>query len=399
MPKSTLFANIPRQVWALGWVSLFTDISSEAIISVLPLFLTTTLGASVTTVGLIEGIAEATASVLKVFSGAISDYWGQRKSLAVLGYGLSTFVKPLFAIASSPSWVLLARFADRTGKGIRAAPRDALVADVTDASNRGAAYGLRQSLDTIGALLGPLLAMVVLDRSPQNFRLVFWLAVIPGIIAVMFLVFGVREPRQQQNQRRVNPLNRSALSSLGSNYWWLLLAVLIFNLGNSSDAFLLLKAQQVGIPAAFVPLTLVVQNLTYALFAYPLGRLSDRISRRQLLISGWLIYALVYGSLALVDRAPQFWILLAVYGVHLAMTQGTITALVADLVPANLRGTAFGFLNLAVGVALFPASLLAGLLWQQFGSEVAFAVSSGLALLAICLLAIVSQNKDRSSQI
>ena len=252
MPKPKLFANIPRQVWALGWVSLFTDISSEAIISVLPLFLTNTLGASVTTVGLIEGIAEATASVLKVFSGAISDYWGQRKSLAVLGYGLSTFVKPLFAIASSPSWVLLARFADRIGKGIRAAPRDALVADVTDASNRGAAYGLRQSLDTIGALLGPLLAIVVLDRSPQNFRLVFWLAVIPGIIAVMFLVFGVREPRQQQNQQRVNPLNRSALSSLGSNYWWLLLAVLIFNLGNSSDAFLLLKAQQVGIPAAFV---------------------------------------------------------------------------------------------------------------------------------------------------
>ena len=396
MPKPKLFANIPRQVWALGWVSLFTDISSEAIISVLPLFLTTTLGASVTTVGLIEGIAEATASILKVFSGAISDYWGQRKSLAVLGYGLSTLVKPLFAIASSPSWVLLARFADRTGKGIRAAPRDALVADVTDASNRGAAYGLRQSLDTIGALLGPLLAMLVLDRSPQNFRLVFWLAVIPGIIAVMFLVFGVKEPRQQQNQQRVNPLNRSALSSLGSNYWWLLLAVLIFNLGNSSDAFLLLKAQQVGIPAAFIPLTLVVQNLTYALFAYPLGRLSDRISRRQLLIGGWLIYALVYGGLALTDRAPQFWILLAVYGVHLAMTQGTITALVADLVPANLRGTAFGFLNLAVGVALFPASLLAGLLWQQFGSEVAFAVSSGLALLAICLLAIVSQYQDRS---
>lgn len=399
MPKTKLFPNIPRQVWALGWVSLFTDISSEAIISVLPLFLTTTLGASVTTVGLIEGIAEATASVLKVFSGAISDYWGQRKSLAVLGYGLSTFVKPLFAIASSPSWVLLARFADRTGKGIRVAPRDALVADVTDASNRGAAYGLRQSLDTIGALLGPLLAMAVLDRSPQNFRLVFWLAVIPGIIAVMFLVFGVREPRQQQNQARVNPLNRAALSSLGGNYWWLLLAVLIFNLGNSSDAFLLLKAQQVGISAPFIPLTLVVQNLTYALFAYPLGRLSDRIDRRQLLIGGWLIYALVYGSLALVDRSPQFWGLLALYGVHLAMTQGTITAIVADLVPANLRGTAFGFLNLAVGIALFPASLLAGLLWEKFGSGVAFGISSGLALIAICLLTVVSQNKERSRQL
>ncbi len=394
MPKPKLFTNIPRQVWALGWVSLFTDISSEAIISVLPLFLTTTLGASVTTVGLIEGIAEATASVLKVFSGAISDYWGQRKSLAILGYGLSTVVKPLFAIASSPSWVLRARFADRTGKGIRVAPRDALVADVTDASNRGAAYGLRQSLDTIGALLGPLLAMAVLDRSPQNFRLVFWLAVIPGMIAVMFLVFGVKEPRQQQNQSRVNPLNRAALSNLGASYWWLLLAVLISNLGNSSDAFLLLKAQQVGIPAPFVPLTLVVQNLTYALFAYPLGRLSDRISRRQLLIGGWLIYALVYGSLAFSERAPQFWGLLAVYGLHLAMTQGTITALVADLVPANLRGTAFGFLNLAVGIALFPASLLTGLLWQQFGSGVAFGISSGLALIAICLLAVVSHDRD-----
>ncbi len=400
MPKTKLFANIPRQVWALGWVSLFTDISSEAIISVLPLFMTTTLGASVTTVGLIEGIAEATASVLKVFSGAISDYWGQRKSLAILGYSLSTFVKPLFAIASSPNWVLLARFADRTGKGIRVAPRDALVADVTDASNRGAAYGLRQSLDTIGALLGPLLAMVVLDRSPQNFRLVFWLAVIPGIVAVMFLIFGVREPRQSHSQEvRVNPLNRSALSSLGRNYWWLLLAVLIFNLGNSSDAFLLLKAQQVGIPSQLVPLTLVVQNFTYALFAYPLGRLSDRISRRQLLIGGWLIYALVYSGLAVSDRATQFWGLLALYGGHLAMTQGTLTALVADIVPANLRGTAFGFLNLAVGVALFPASLLAGLLWQQFGAGVAFGVSGGLAFFAICLLALVSQNADRSTQL
>ncbi|QKQ76438.1 MFS transporter [Nostoc sp. TCL240-02] len=391
--QNKFFQTIPRTVWVLGFVSLLTDISTEMIHSVLPLFLVSVLGANVLTVGIIEGIAEATASVLKIFSGALSDYLGHRKGLAVFGYGLSTFVKPLFAVATSSSGVLIARFGDRIGKGIRVAPRDALVADSTNPEVRGAAYGLRQSLDTIGAFLGPLAAFTLMTASKNNFRLVFWLALIPGFFAVALLTVGVREPRAKQTQvSRSNPLQREALRSLGQKYWVLVAVALLFNLGNSSDAFLLLRAEQIGISASLIPLTLVVMNIAYSFSAYPLGILSDRVGKFGLLVGGFFLYALVYLGFAFVQTPWQGWGLFALYGLHLGMSQGLLLALVADSIPANLRGTAFGFLNLAVGLALLPASLLAGGLWQTLGAEMTFIAGSLFALAAVLLL-VSQRNK------
>ncbi|MEH1921585.1 MFS transporter [Nostoc sp.] len=387
--QNKLVQKIPRTVWVLGFVSLLTDISSEMIHSVLPLFLVSVLGANIWTVGIIEGIAEATASILKVFSGVLSDYLGHRKGLAVFGYGLSTFVKPLFAVAISPTGVLIARFGDRIGKGIRVAPRDALVADSTNAEVRGAAYGLRQSLDTIGAFLGPLAAFILMAASQNNFRLVFWLALIPGFFAVALLTVGVREPRTSKTQgNRSNPLQWQALRSLGKGYWVLVVVALLFNLGNSSDAFLLLRAEQTGISASLIPLTLVVMNIAYSFSAYPIGILSDRVGKFGLLVSGFLLYALVYLGFAFVQTPWQAWGLFALYGLHLGMSQGLLLALVANSIPANLRGTAFGFLNLAVGLALLPASLLAGGLWQTLGAEATFITGSLFAIAAVLLLVI-----------
>ena len=383
--KPQLLKNLPRNVWILGFVSLLTDVSSEMIHSVLPLFLVSTLGASVATVGLIEGIAEATASVLKVFSGALSDYWGQRKGLAIAGYGLSTLVKPLFAIATSPAWVLLARFSDRVGKGIRVAPRDALVADVTAPSDLGAAYGLRQSLDTIGAFLGPLIAFALLSLSTQNFRLVFWVALLPGVLAVALLAVGVQEPKAPIRAKQ-NPLRWSALKSLSRRYWWLVGVALLFNLGNSSDAFLLLRAKQVGIADPLIPLSLVVMNVAYSLSAYPIGLLSDRVGRMGLLVGGFSLYALAYLGFGFAQAPWQIWGLFAIYGLHLGMSQGLLLAIVADTIPSALRGTAFGLINLVTGIALLPASLLAGFLWQSVSPQATFLVGSLFAIAATFLL-------------
>ncbi|MBE9144055.1 MFS transporter [Planktothrix mougeotii] len=385
--------KVSRNVWILGLTSLFNDTSSEMIHAVLPLFLVSTLSADVALVGLIEGMAEATASILKIFSGAISDYWQRRKELAVFGYGLSTAVKPLFIVASSPLWVLLARVGDRIGKGIRVAPRDALVADSTDASNRGAAYGLRQSLDTIGAFLGPLLAFGFLSTG-QSFRFIFTVALVPGILAVLCLAVGIHEPRQPYHTlSRPNPLNFQALKSLGTAYWGLAIAALLFNLGNSSEAFLQLKAKQVMIPDAHIPLVLVVMNLSYALSAYPVGVLSDRVNRKTLLILGWSLNALIYLGLAFSQTYWQVWLLIASYGLYMGMTQGVLLAMVADRVPEHLRGTAFGFLNLMVGFALLPASFLAGWLWQTVSPESAFLVGSGFAVAGIVLLSLQQQTE------
>ncbi len=380
--------KIPRNIWVLGFTSLLNDTSSEMIHAVLPLFLVSGLGASVALVGLIEGLAEAVASVLKVFSGAISDYWQRRKALAVFGYGLSTALKPLFMVANSPAWVLLARLGDRIGKGIRVAPRDALVADSTNAANRGAAYGLRQSLDTVGAFLGPLIAFGLMSAA-YSFRFIFGIALIPGVLAVACLALGLREPAQPyRSLKRPNPLNWQALQSLGSAFWGLVIAALLFNLGNSSEAFLLLKAKQVLIPDAQVPLVLVVMNISYALSAYPMGIVSDGINRKTLLLLGWGLNALIYLGLAIAQNPWQVWLLVAGYGLYLGMTQGVLLAMVADQVPERLRGTAFGFLNLLVGIALLPASLLAGWLWQAVSPGAAFGVGSGFAVAAILLLGL-----------
>ncbi len=386
MPK-LLRQSLPRNVWALGFVSLFADINSKMVQSVLPLFLVSVLGADLLTVGLIEGIAEATASVVKIVSGALSDYWRRRKELAVAGYGLSALVTVLFAVATSPAWVLLARFADRFGKGIRVAPRNALVADTTPPEKRGAAFGLRQTLDTIGAFLGPLIAAGLLFTSGQNFRLVFWLAFLPGAVGVLLLILAVREPSRSQTAAK-NPLQWRLLTTLDRRYWLLLTVALLFNLGNSSDAFLLLRAQQIGVSTALIPLSLVLINFTYGCSAYPIGALSDRVGRVGLLISGFTLFAAVYLGFAFAQADWQIWLLFALYGLYLGLSQGVLLALVADQVPADLRGTAFGLINLVTGVALLPASLLAGWLWQQMSPQATFLLGSGCAIAATLLLGL-----------
>ncbi len=385
------FQKIHPNVWTLGFVSLLTDFGTRAIKSVLPLFLVSVLGANLSTIGLIEGIAESTASIVKLFSGALSDYWGRRKELAILGYGLSAAIIPVFALANSPFWVLVARFGDRLGKGIRVAPRNALVADTTPVSQRGAAYGLRQTLDTIGAFSGPLAATLILSIWNQNFRLVFWVALIPSILSVCLLVKGIREPTPVEEKRR-NGIQWDAIQELGDGYWILMGVAILFNLGNFSDAFLLLKAQEVGIPSSLVPLSSMVMNFTYTLSAYPLGSLSDHIGRKGLLIGGFWLFSLVYLGFAFADRPAQIWGLFALYGVYLGMSQGILLALVADLSPKGLRGTAFGLINLVIGIVLLPASLFAGFLWEQVTPQAPFLVGSGLAITASLLLILKPKN-------
>jgi MFS family permease len=380
--------RIPAGIWALGLVSLFMDISSEMIHSLLPLFLVVTLGASASTVGLIEGVAESTALITKVFSGVLSDYLGKRKALAVFGYALGALTKPLFAIAPSAAVVFTARLLDRVGKGMRGAPRDALVADLTPSSMRGAAFGLRQALDTVGALLGPLLAVGLMLLWGNNFRAVFWVAVIPGMIAVALLLFGVREPDRHVGEKRTNPIRRDNLRKLSGAYWGIVGIGAVFALARFSEAFLVLRARQRGIPAAYVPLVMVGMNLVYSGSAYPFGRLSDRINHGALLSLGLIV--LVAADLVLATNGD--WLTVAVgvslWGLHMGITQGLLATMVAGAAPEDLRGTAFGFFNLVSGIAMLIASAIAGLLWDSFGASFTFyagAVFAALALMGVAL--------------
>lgn len=380
-------AHIPKTVWLLGLVSMLMDISSEMIHGLLPVFMVTVLGASATTIGAIEGVAEATALIVKVFSGVLSDYAGQRKGLAALGYGLAAFTKPLFALAGSAGWILTARFIDRIGKGIRGAPRDALITDVTPPGLRGAAFGLRQSLDTVGAFAGPLLAMALMLLWKNDFRAVFWVAVIPAFLALAMLVFGVHEPRSAPHaEKRAVALSRAALGKLSRDYWWVVIAGAMLTLARFSEAFLVLRAQQGGLALAFVPLVLIVMNLVYALGAYPFGRLADKMPHRWLLAIG--IVPLIAADLVLSHSGQLFWLLpgLLLWGLHMAATQGLLATMVADTAPDDLRGTAFGFFNLASGVAMLIASALAGVLWDQVGASATFYAGAGFAGLALLLL-------------
>ena len=380
--KSTL-QQIPAGVWVLGFVSMLMDISSEMVHSLLPLFMVTTLGASALTVGLIEGLAESTALIVKIFSGALSDYLGKRKGLAVLGYTLGALTKPLFAVASTTGVVLTARLLDRVGKGIRGAPRDALVADMTPPHLRGAAFGLRQSLDTVGAFLGPLLAVGLMLLWANDFRAVFWVAVIPGLMAVALLFLGLREPAQPQVVKRTNPIRRENLKRMSGAYWWVVGIGAVFTLARFSEAFLVLRAQQGGVPVALVPLVMVAMNLVYALSAYPFGKLSDRMSKKTLLALGLVVLIAADLVLASSDHWGVVLAGVALWGVHMGMTQGLLATMVADLAPADLRGTAFGFFNLVSGLAMLLASVLAGLLWDQLGASFTFyagAVFCGVAL-------------------
>jgi len=372
----------------LGFVSLLMDISSEMIHSLLPLFMVGTLGASALTVGLVEGLAEATALVVKVFSGALSDWLGRRKGLALFGYALGAFSKPLFAVAGGLSLLLTARLVDRVGKGMRGAPRDALVADIAPPALRGAAFGLRQSLDTVGAFAGPLLATGLMLLWANDFRAVFWVAVIPGLASVLVLWLGVQEPAPQPGARRGNPISRAALRQLGPAYRWVVVVGGLFTLARFSEAFLVLRAQHSGVALAWVPLVMVAMNAVYALSAYPFGRLADRMDHRRLLALG--LGVLIAADALLAVDGHWGWVLggVLLWGLHMGMTQGLLAAMVADTAPAAQRGTAFGVFNLVSGGAMLLASVLAGAVWQGLGPAwtfIAGALLCGLTLLALGL--------------
>ncbi len=377
---------MPATVWVLGGVSLLMDVSSEAIHSLLPVFLVGTLGASALALGLIEGLAEATALIVKVFSGALSDWWGRRKPLALLGYGLGALSKPLFALAPTAGWVLVARLTDRVGKGIRGAPRDALVADVTPAAIRGAAYGLRQALDTVGAFLGPVLALGLMFWWHDDIRAVFRVAIVPGLLAVVLLRFGVQEPAPRAAGRARSPIRRENLRRLLPQFGWVVAIGALFTLARFSEAFLVLRASQGGLSLALTPLVLIGMNLVYSLSAYPFGRLSDQVRHGALL--AWGLVVLIAADLALAQSSHPVWVWagIALWGLHLGMTQGLLATMVAETAPGELRGTAFGLFNLASGIALLVASAVAGLLWDRFGAPSTFVAGAVFAALTLCTL-------------
>lgn len=376
--------KIPRTVWALGFVSMFMDISSEMIHALLPLFLTATLGVSVAMVGLIDGIAEATASITKVFSGYFSDRMGKRKPLILIGYSLGALSKPLFALAGTAPVIMSARFADRIGKGLRGAPRDALVADVTPPEIRGRAFGLRQSIDTVGAFLGPLIAIAAMAAFANDMRTVFWLAIIPAGIAVLFVLVGVEDAKSPPGEISARvPVRMSDLRRLPKTFWLLVAIGAVFTLARFSEAFLILKANAEGLPLALTPLVLVAMNAVYMLAAYPLGSLSDRVSAKAMLISGLIVLIAADVALAVLPGIVGAFVGIALWGVHMATTQGLFAKLVADRSPVELRGSAYGIFNLVTGLALLAASVIAGVIWDVSGPAATFWVGAAFAVISI----------------
>ncbi|MEW6348794.1 MAG: MFS transporter [Thermodesulfobacteriota bacterium] len=379
------FRHLPGGIWALGFVSMFADVSSELIHSLLPVFMATVLGASMITIGLVEGVAECAAAITKVFSGAISDYLGKRKLLAGLGYGLAAVTKPIFPMATTIGWVFAARFIDRIGKGIRGAPRDALVADISPRELRGAAYGLRQSLDSVGAFVGPLAAVVLMGCLANDVRAVLWIAVVPGFIAVALLIFGVHDAegvRGNPGGMR-SPLSFNDATRLPLRYWLIVVLGAVFTLARFSEAFLVLRAQDVGLTLGYVPLVLIVMNVVYSATAYPAGVAADKLSQRTQLIVG--LGMLIAADLVLAAAASPLPALIgaAFWGLHMGLTQGLFAKLVADTSPAELRGTAFGIFNLVGGAALLLASVVAGALWSAFGAPAAFLTGATFAMVAV----------------
>jgi MFS family permease len=389
---------IPPGIWALGFVSMLMDISSEMIHALLPIYLVTVLGASATTVGAIEGIAEATASVTKVFSGAISDWIGKRKLLAVLGYGLAAITKPVFPLAPTVGWLFAGRFIDRIGKGIRGAPRDALVADIAPGHLRGASFGLRQSLDTVGAFIGPLFAIALMWLTANHFKTVFWIAVVPAFLSLALIVFSVHEPERAPMLRKVKfPLHRDELIRLGRSYWLVVAVATVFTLARFSEAFLLLRANQVGLPVMLVPAVLVVMNVVYSLAAYPAGVLADDDGRYRVLVVGVGFLVLADLVLAFAPGLGGVAVGVALWGLHMGFTQGLLATLVADTSPPELRGTAFGMFNVLTGGALLAASVVAGILWDTIGAHGTFLSGAALATVALLgLFAIRRRIRDAS---
>ncbi|MBI3401249.1 MAG: MFS transporter [Acidobacteria bacterium] len=374
---------LPAGIWVLGFGSLFMDVSSELIHSLLPVFMVTTLGASMVTVGMIEGAAEATAAIMKVFSGALSDHLGKRKHVMVLGYALAAFTKPIFPLARSVGWVFVARFVDRIGKGIRGAPRDALVADFTPPQVRGAAYGLRQALDSAGALTGPLLAVGLMIWFANDIRTVMWIAVAPAFIAVALLLVYVREPeRANADGAATTLLTIADARRLPLRYWLVVLLGGVLTLARFSEAFLVLRAQNVGLALSYIPLVMIVMNLLYAGAAYPAGAAADRVSPRTLLFLGLVLLMAADVALAFATSPPIVFAGAAMWGLHMAFTQGLLSKLVADIAPAELLGTGFGIFNLVSGVALLLASVIAGSLWSAFGAASTFLAGAVFAAAA-----------------
>jgi len=386
VPRAWL--RLPAGIWALGFVSMLMDVSSEMIHALLPVYLVVGLGATALTVGVIEGIAEATAAVTKVFSGALSDRIGRRKELAALGYGLAALTKPIFPLAGSVGWLVAARFIDRIGKGIRGAPRDALVADIAPADLRGAAFGLRQALDTVGAFLGPLLAVALMWVFADDFASVFWVAVVPAFGALALILLLVHEPERPAGLRNVrNPLSRAELRLLGGLYWAVVAVAAAFTLARFSEAFLILRAEGAGLPLTLVPLVLVGMNLVYALAAYPVGALSDHAPRGVILGVGLAVLIAADLWLALSEGLWGIGTGVLLWGLHMGITQGLLSALVADAVPAELRGTAFGVFNLVLGGAMLMASTVAGALWEFVGPQATFL--AGAAFAAVAMLGVL----------
>ena len=387
--KKGIYRRLPGGIWALGFVSMFMDISSELVHSLLPVFMATALGASMVTIGVIEGVAEGTAAIMKVFSGAISDYFGKRKFLAVVGYALGAMTKPVFPLATTIGWVFGARFVDRIGKGIRGAPRDALVADIAPPQLRGAAYGLRQSLDSVGAFIGPLLAVAFMIWLANDIKAVFWLAVIPAFISVFLLIAAVHEPESLGCPAgRRSHLILTCAGRLPLRYWLVVVLGAVFTLARFSEAFLILRARDVGLAVTYVPAIMIVMNIAYSAFAYPAGAAADRLPARMILLSGLL---LLFAADVVLAIAVSPWIAFigaALWGLHMAFTQGMLSKLVADTAPAELRGTAFGVFNLISGCALLLASVIAGSLWDEFGASATFiagAAFAGLAAMGLLL--------------
>jgi MFS family permease len=380
--KSSIFSGITRNVLVLGIVSFLTDASTEIIYPLLPIFLTEVLRASTLFVGLVEGIAESTASLFKVFSGWFSDKIGRRKILAVIGYGISSCTRPIIASSTQAWHVLAARFTDRLGKGFRGAPRDALLSESVDKSKWGKAFGFHRSMDNAGAVLGPIIAFLLFMVFPGNYRVVFWLATIPAFLSVLALAIFVQEKQVATLESKKVSLS---LRYFDTRFKLYLIILFIFTLGNSSDAFLILRAKSLGVSDKMIPVLWAVHNIVKVVFSTPGGSLSDRIGRRKIIIAGWGIYGLVYFGFAAATNNLHIWILFLTYGLYHAFTEGTEKALVADLVPSEYRGTAYGLFSFAIGVGALPASLILGLLWKMYSPKIAFTFGAGMAILAMIL--------------
>lgn len=404
--RQNALRRIPRNVWAATFTSLLNDISSDMILNLVPLFLANVLGVSTAVIGLIDGIAETTASLLKGYFGVLSDKLGKRKVLAVTGYGLSAIAKPLLYFVTSWYGVLAVRLTDRVGKGIRTAPRDALIADSLEENQRGIAFGLHRAGDTAGAMIGLIIALLVvlatqsqaIDLNRETFQTLVLISLIPGFLSVMVLAFGAREVTVKRSKEKSDQ-PRLSLRALNPDFRFFLVVIAIFTLGNSSDSFLILRAQERGLSVAGVMAMLITFNLIYTIAAGPLGALSDRVGRYRLIVGGWLVYAVLYLGFAAASESWHIWLIFALYGLYYAAVEGTAKALVADLIPSEQRGTAYGYYNAIIGLMALPASLLAGVLWQGvgdwagFGPSAPFLAGSALALLAVVLLAVRYRSK------